>query len=107
MKVLVWAQRADRPRRPGATPRLNARGLFSVIDAVLRTSMREEVPMTDRQMNTKRGSNEMKIIGSEEHYGLPSIYDAAIKAGDPYGLIVETLKKAGHFPVPADPQAGF
>jgi hypothetical protein len=49
----------------------------------------------------------MKIIGFEEHYGLPGIYDAAIKAGDPYGLILETLKKAGHFPVPADPKAGF
>ena len=49
----------------------------------------------------------MKIIGFEEHYGLPAIYDAAIKAGDPYGLILETLKKAGHFPLPADPQAGF
>jgi hypothetical protein len=49
----------------------------------------------------------MKIIGFEEHYGLPAIYDAAIKANDPYGLVLEALKKAGHFPVPADPKAGF
>ena len=49
----------------------------------------------------------MKIIAFEEHYGLPAIYDAAIKANDPYGLVLETLKKAGHFPVPADPKAGF
>jgi uncharacterized protein len=49
----------------------------------------------------------MKIIALEEHYGLPAIYDAAIKANDPYGLVLEALKKAGHFPVPADPKAGF
>jgi predicted TIM-barrel fold metal-dependent hydrolase len=49
----------------------------------------------------------MKIIGFEEHYGLPAIYDAAIKANDPYGLVLEALKKAGHFPVPSDPKAGF
>ena len=49
----------------------------------------------------------MKIIGFEEHYGLPAIYDAAIKANDPYGLVLEALKKAGHFPVPADPKVGF
>ena len=48
----------------------------------------------------------MKIIGFEEHYGLPAIYDAAIKANDPYGLVLEALKKAGHFPVPADPKPG-
>jgi uncharacterized protein len=40
----------------------------------------------------------MKIIAFEEHYGLPAIYNAAIKANDPYGLVLETLKKAGHFP---------
>ena len=49
----------------------------------------------------------MKIIGFEEHYGLPALYDAAIKANDPYGLVLEALKKAGHFPVPADPKVGF
>src|SRR5580693_8187662 len=49
----------------------------------------------------------MKIIGFEEHYGLPAVYDAAIKANDPYGLVLETLKKAGHFPRPAQPKARF
>jgi uncharacterized protein len=49
----------------------------------------------------------MKIIGFEEHYGLPAIYDAAIKANDPYGLVLEALKRAGHFPVPADTKIGF
>ena len=49
----------------------------------------------------------MKVIGFEEHYGLPALYDAAIKANDPYGLVLEALKKAGHFPVPADPKIGF
>jgi uncharacterized protein len=49
----------------------------------------------------------MKIIAFEEHYGTPAIYDAALKANDPYGLVLETLKKAGHFPVPADPKVGF
>ena len=49
----------------------------------------------------------MKIIEYEEHYGVPAIYEAAIKANDPYGLVLEALKKAGHFPVPADPKAGF
>jgi predicted TIM-barrel fold metal-dependent hydrolase len=47
----------------------------------------------------------MKIIAFEEHYGLPAIYDAALKANDPYGLVLETLKKAGHFP--NDPKTGF
>ena len=45
----------------------------------------------------------MKIIGFEEHYGLPAIYEAAIKANDPYGLVLETLKKAGHFPATRKP----
>jgi uncharacterized protein len=40
----------------------------------------------------------MKIIGFEEHYGLPAIYDAARKANDPYLQVLETLKTAGHFP---------
>jgi predicted TIM-barrel fold metal-dependent hydrolase len=49
----------------------------------------------------------MKVIAFEEHYGLPAIYEAAIKANDPYALVLEALKKAGHFPVPADPKVGF
>ena len=47
----------------------------------------------------------MKIIALEEHYGLPVIHDAALKANDPYALVLETLKKAGHFP--DDPKTGF
>jgi hypothetical protein len=35
----------------------------------------------------------MKIIGFEEHYGLPAIYEAAKKANDPYLQVLETLKK--------------
>ena len=46
----------------------------------------------------------MKIIGFEEHYGLPAIHEAAIKANDPY-LVLETLRKAGHFP--DDSKTGF
>jgi hypothetical protein len=38
----------------------------------------------------------MKIIALEEHYGLPAIYEAAKKANDPYELVFETLKEAGH-----------
>jgi Amidohydrolase len=48
----------------------------------------------------------MKIIGFEEHYGLPAIYEAAKKANDPYLQVLEALKKAGHFPV-SDPKSGF
>jgi predicted TIM-barrel fold metal-dependent hydrolase len=40
----------------------------------------------------------MKIIGFEEHYGLPFIHDAALTANDPYGLVLETLRKLGQFP---------
>lgn len=40
----------------------------------------------------------MKIIGFEEHYGLPAIHEAAKKANDPYTLVLDTLRKAGHFP---------
>jgi uncharacterized protein len=47
----------------------------------------------------------MKIIALEEHYGLPVIHDAALKANDPYALVLESLKKAGHFP--DDPKTGF
>jgi uncharacterized protein len=46
----------------------------------------------------------MKIIGFEEHYGLPAIHEAAKKANDPY-LVLETLRKAGHFP--DDSKTGF
>ena len=47
----------------------------------------------------------MKVIGFEEHYGLPAIYEAAKTANDPYLQVLETLKKAGHFP--DDPKTGF
>jgi hypothetical protein len=40
----------------------------------------------------------MKVIGFEEHYGLPAIHEAALKANDPYALVLETLKKAGPLP---------
>ena len=56
-----------------------------------------EVAMSDRQKNINHAGS-MKIIGFEEHYGLPAIYEAALKANDPYALVLETLKKAGHFP---------
>jgi predicted TIM-barrel fold metal-dependent hydrolase len=70
----------------------------------LRTSMRGENPMADRQ--TKRNNvRPMKVIGFEEHYGLPAIYEAAKKANDPYLRVLETLKKAGHFP--DDSKTGF
>jgi uncharacterized protein len=66
--------------------------------------------LTARQRGRRKfgfGTCPMKIIGFEEHYGLPAIYEAALKANDPYGLVLETLKKAGHFPVPDDPKVGF
>jgi predicted TIM-barrel fold metal-dependent hydrolase len=47
----------------------------------------------------------MKIIGFEEHYGLPAIYEAAKKANDPYAQVMETMKQSGRFP--ADPTTGF
>jgi uncharacterized protein len=47
----------------------------------------------------------MKIIALEEHYGLPAIYEAAKKANDPYELVFETLKQAGH--LPDDSKTGF
>jgi len=40
----------------------------------------------------------MRIIGIEEHYGLPFIHDAAFKANDPYGLVLETMRESGQFP---------
>jgi uncharacterized protein len=46
----------------------------------------------------------MKIIGFEEHYGLPFIHDAALKANDPYGLVLETMRTSGQFP--EDPKTG-
>ncbi len=49
----------------------------------------------------------MKIIGFEEHYGLPAIYEAAKKANDPYLEVLEALKKAGHFPDSDDPKIGY
>src|SRR5580693_9061455 len=47
----------------------------------------------------------MKIIAFEEHYELPVIHEAALRANDPYAQVLETLKKAGHFP--DDPKTGF
>ncbi len=47
----------------------------------------------------------MKIIGFEEHYRLPAIHEAAKKANDPYLQVLETLKKAEHFP--DDSKNGF
>ena len=49
----------------------------------------------------------MKVIGLEEHYGLPAIYEAAKKANDPYLQVLEALKKAGHFPDSDDPKIGY
>ena len=47
----------------------------------------------------------MKIIGFEEHYGLPAIHEAAIKANDPYALVMEIMRKSGRFA--ADSKTGF
>jgi hypothetical protein len=47
----------------------------------------------------------MKIIGIEEHYGLPAIFEAAVKADDPYAQVMETMRKSGRFA--ADPKTGF
>jgi uncharacterized protein len=47
----------------------------------------------------------MKIIGFEEHYGLPAIREAAKKANDPYGLVLEKMRKSGQFP--EDSKTGF
>jgi predicted TIM-barrel fold metal-dependent hydrolase len=53
-------------------------------------------------INTEHGP--MKIIAFEEHYGLRSIHEAARKAGDPYALLLERMKKHGVFP--EDPKTG-
>ena len=47
----------------------------------------------------------MKVIGFEEHYGLPAIFEAAMKANDPYALVMESMRKAGRFA--ADSRSGF
>ena len=47
----------------------------------------------------------MKVIGFEEHYGLPAIFEAAMKANDPYALVMESMRKAGRFAV--DSKSGF
>ncbi|HEY2534681.1 MAG TPA: amidohydrolase family protein [Xanthobacteraceae bacterium] len=47
----------------------------------------------------------MKIIGIEEHYGLPVIYEAAHKASDGVALAYDVLKKAGKFK--DDSKTGF
>ena len=46
----------------------------------------------------------MKVIGFEEHYGLPFIHDAALKANDPYAEVLEAMRKSGQFP--EDPKTG-
>ena len=38
---------------------------------------------------------QMKVIGFEEHYGLPFIHDAALKANDPYAEVLEGMRKSG------------
>jgi hypothetical protein len=58
--------------------------------------MREEVTMTAREMNTNC-VGPMKVIGFEEHYGLSAIYEAAVKANDPYAQVMETMRKSGRF----------
>jgi hypothetical protein len=40
----------------------------------------------------------MKVIGFEERYGLPAIYEAAKRANDPYLEVLEALKKSGPLP---------
>jgi hypothetical protein len=47
----------------------------------------------------------MKVIGFEEHYGLPTIFEAAVKANDPYAQVMETMRKSGRFA--ADSKSGF
>lgn len=47
----------------------------------------------------------MKIIALEEHYGLPVIHDAALKANDPYALVLETLKKRDTSPTTRKPDS--
>ena len=47
---------------------------------------------------------QMKVIGFEEHYGLPFIHDAALKANDPYAEVLEAMRKSGQFP--EDPKTG-
>ena len=73
--------------------RSTARGRFRLQTRRLSTSTREKFSM--------------KIIGFEEHYGLPAIYEAAKKANDPYLEVLEALKKAGHFPDSDDPKVGY
>ena len=46
----------------------------------------------------------MKIVGLEEHYGLPVIYEAAHKANDRVALAYDVLKKTGKF---KDSKTGF
>ena len=47
---------------------------------------------------------QMRVIGFEEHYGLPFIHDAALKANDPYAEVLEAMRKSGQFP--EDPKTG-
>ena len=41
---------------------------------------------------------QMKVIGFEEHYGIPFIHDAALKANDPYAEVLEAMRKSGTIP---------
>ena len=47
----------------------------------------------------------MKIIGFEEHYGLPVIYEAAHKANDGVTQVYDVLKRSGRFR--GDSKTGF
>jgi hypothetical protein len=47
---------------------------------------------------------QMKVIGFEEHDGLPFLHDAALKANDPYAAVLEAMRKSGEFH--EDPRTG-
>src|ERR1700733_37739 len=47
---------------------------------------------------------QMRVIGFEEHYGLPFIHAAALKENDPYAEVLEAMRKSGQFP--EDPKTG-
>jgi hypothetical protein len=41
---------------------------------------------------------QMKVIGFEEHYGIPFIHDAALKANDPYAEVLEAMRNRDNSP---------
>ena len=47
---------------------------------------------------------QIKVIGFEEHCGLPFLHDAAFKANDPNAEVSEAMRKSGQFP--QDPRTG-